>query len=107
MADSKDKTDGREPSQGNGEDATAVLDDLEALRTRAEERDKFLDLLQRTRADFENYQKRVQRDMAQERRYAHGPFAVELLSVIDNLDRATQAAKQACETGPLVQGVAM
>src|SRR5438034_8809274 len=35
------------------------------------------------------------------------PFAVELLSVIDNLDRATQAAKQAGETGPLVQGVAM
>src|SRR5438105_4041051 len=106
MADPKHTTDSaREPSQGEG--ATAVLDDLEALRTRAEERDKFLDLLQRTRADFENYQKRVQRDMAQERRYAHGPFAVELLSVIDNLDRATHAAKQAGETGPLVQGVAI
>src|SRR5262249_7809529 len=56
---------------------------------------------------FENYQKRMQRDQAQERRYAHGPLAGDLLSALDNLDRATAAAKQAGETGPLVQGVAM
>src|SRR5262249_26381566 len=43
--------------------ASAVLDDLEALKARAsqaeQERDQFLALLQRTRADFENYEKRV------------------------------------------------
>ena len=91
--------------------ATAVMDDLEALRARAEraerDRDELRDLAQRTRADFENYQKRVQRDLAQERRYAHGPLAADLLSALDNLDRATAAAAQAGETGPLVQGVAM
>src|SRR5262249_13542125 len=53
------------------------------------------------------YQKRVQRDLAQERRYAHVPLALDLLPVIDNLERATAAAKQAHETGPLVQGVAL
>ena len=104
------------PPTGNGateekEAASAVLDDLESLRTRAttaeQERDQFLALLQRTRADFENYQKRIQRDMAQERRYAHSPLALDLLAALDNLDRATAAAKQAGETGPLVQGVAM
>jgi molecular chaperone GrpE len=93
------------------EDAATVLEDLEALRARAanaeQERDQFLNLLQRTRADFENYQKRVQRDLAQERRYAHGPLAGDLLPVLDNLDRAVSAAKQVGETGPLVQGVAM
>ena len=91
--------------------ATAVMDDLEALLGRAEQaerdRDELRDLAQRTRADFENYQKRVQRDMAQERRYAHGPLAADLLAALDNLDRATAAAAQAGETGPLVQGVAM
>jgi len=91
--------------------ATAVMEDLEALRARAEraerDRDELRDLAQRTRADFENYQKRVQRDTAQERRYAHGPLAADLLSALDNLDRATAAAAQAGETGPLVQGVAM
>ncbi len=93
------------------EAAEVVLDDLESLRKRVEtaerERDQFLGLLQRTRADFENYQKRIQRDLVQERRYAAGPLALDLLPAIDNLERAVAAAKQAGETGPLVQGVVM
>jgi len=91
--------------------ATAVMEDIDALRTRAEkaerDRDELRDLAQRTRADFENYQKRMQRDLAQERRYAHGPLANDLLPALDNLDRAMAAAKQAGESGPLVQGVVM
>ena len=91
--------------------AKAVMEDLDTLRARAEQaerdRDELRDLARQTRADFENYQKRVQRDLAQERRHAHGPLAAELLPALDNLDRATAAAKQAGETGPLVQGVAM
>jgi molecular chaperone GrpE len=106
----------RQPGDGaNGErpgqEATAVFEDLEALRARAEkaeqERGEFKDLLLRTRADFENYQKRLQRDLAQERRYAHAGLAADLLAALDNLERATAAARQAGETGPLVQGVAM
>jgi molecular chaperone GrpE len=93
------------------EAATAVLDDLEALRERTaaleQERDEFRTLLQRTRADFENYQKRAQRDMAQERRYCHDRLALDVLPILDNFERAVAAAKQAGETGPLVQGVAM
>jgi molecular chaperone GrpE len=87
--------------------AAAVMEDLETLRTRAQERDQFLDLLKRTQADFENYQKRNQREREQERRYAHLPLALDLLPVIDNLERAMAAAKQANESGPLVQGVNM
>ena len=37
----------------------------------------------------------------------YGPFVKDLLPVFDNLQRATAAAKQAGEKGPLVQGVAM
>jgi molecular chaperone GrpE len=95
----------------NANGAEAVIGDLDALRARAEQaerdRDELRDLARQTRADFENYQKRVQRDLAQERRYAHSPLAAELLPALDNLDRATAAAKQAGETGPLVQGVGM
>jgi len=68
--------------------ATAVMDDLEALRGRAEQaerdRDELRDLAQRTRADFENYQKRMQRDLTQERRYAQGPLAADLLPALAN-----------------------
>jgi molecular chaperone GrpE len=91
--------------------ATAVMQDLAALRARAEQaerdRDELRDLARQTRADFENYQKRFQRDLAQERRFAHTRLAAELLPALDNLDRATAAAKAAGETGPLVQGVGM
>jgi molecular chaperone GrpE len=89
------------------EAADQVLEDLAGLRARALERDKYLTLLQRTQADFENYQKRNQREREQERRYWHGSLALDLLPVIDNLDRALTAARQAGENGPLVQGVGM
>ena len=106
------------PGESNGgrdardaRDATAVLEDLEALRGRAEkaeqERTEFKDLLQRTQADFLNYQKRVQRDFQQELKFAHRGLANDLLTALDNLDRATAAARQAGETGPLVQGVVL
>jgi molecular chaperone GrpE len=91
--------------------ASAVLEDLEALRNRVaaaeQQRDEYLALLQRTRADFENYQKRIQRDLAEERRHGHASLARDLLPVVDNLQRALEVAQQPAENSSLVQGVAM
>jgi molecular chaperone GrpE len=88
-----------------------VLSDLETLRTQLQtaeqKRDEYLDLAQRARADFENYQKRTQRDLATERRFAQAPLAADLLPALDNLERAIAAGEQAGEKGPLVQGVAL
>jgi molecular chaperone GrpE len=110
MTEPNTAAEGAQAAGGDGASA-GVGDEREALRAQlaaAEaEREQFRALLQRTRADFENYQKRVQRDQAQERKYAHGDLARELLPALDNLERATAAAKQAGETGPLVQGVAL
>jgi molecular chaperone GrpE len=82
---------------------------VEALRARLEtaerEREEYLEMAQRTRADFENYQKRALRDQIQERRYAQAPLAGDILQVLDNLERALAAARQAGDEGPLVQGV--
>jgi molecular chaperone GrpE len=95
------------PNGAANEAAKTVLEDFETLRTKAEERDQFLALLKRTQADFDNYQKRNQREREQEYRYRHESLARDLLPVIDNLERAVAAAKQANEQGPLVQGVNM
>jgi molecular chaperone GrpE len=88
-----------------------VLSDLEALRAQLQsaeqKRDEYLELAQRARADFENYQKRSQRDLATERRFAQTPLAADLLPVVDNLERAIAAAQQGGDKGALVQGVAM
>ncbi len=87
--------------------AALVIEDLEKLRAKAEERDQFLALLQRTQADFENYQKRNQREREQEWRYRSEGLIRDLLGVLDNLNRAVEAAHQANESGPLVKGVDM
>ena len=82
-------------------------EDLETLRKRAAERDQYLDLLQRSRAEFENYQKRINKDRDQERRYFASGILLDLLPVLDNLERASAAAQQAGEKGPLAEGIGM
>jgi molecular chaperone GrpE len=111
MANNKDKN---KENQAVSEDAVAENGadtlsglELEELRAKAAEREQFLDLLQRSRAEFENYQKRAQKDREQERKYMYGAFVFDLLPVLDNLERTLNAAKQGGDTGPLVQGVAM
>ena len=104
---SPQQTRAADPADDRGNEEAAVLQDLEGLRARAQERDQFLNLLQRTQADFDNYRKRIQREREQESRYLHSNFAADVLPVLDNLERALQAGRQAGETGPLVQGVGM
>jgi molecular chaperone GrpE len=100
MTDSENHDDTNPTSEAD-DAAAQVLDDLDKLRA---ERDQFQELMLRTRADFENYQKRSQRDLQEERRYALRPLVADLLPAIDNLDRALAAVK---EPSPLSQGVAM
>jgi molecular chaperone GrpE len=64
-------------------------------------------LLQRSRAEFENYQKRINKDRDQERRYFASGILLDLLPVLDNLERASAAAQQAGEKGPLAEGIGM
>jgi molecular chaperone GrpE len=101
----------KEPNGTNGTAEAVATPELETLRARAEnaerERDQYLALLKSTRAELENDLKRARRSFEEDRKYAHSSIALGVLPVLDNLERATAAAKQAGETGPLVQGVAM
>ena len=74
-------------SSGSHEKSDAELDRLRAELTTAEDR------ILRAQADLDNYQKRVQRERAEERRYAHLPLLRDLLGVWDNLHRAIAAAE--------------
>lgn len=85
-----------EAAASDGADHEAKLEhDLDELTARAEKADEYLELAQRTKADFENYRRRAAREaaMAQERGIAK--LAKELLSAVDNLDRALEAAEAA------------
>jgi len=56
------------------------------------ERDKYLELAQRTQADFENYRKRAAKEAAAAGGRAKAGLVRELLPVLDNLERALQLA---------------
>jgi molecular chaperone GrpE len=84
-----------------GEDTDARLAQLEGELRRAQNE------VLKGHAEFENFRKRMRREMDEESRYAALPLITELLPVIDNLERATQAAEQSGNAGPLLDGVHM
>jgi molecular chaperone GrpE len=77
------------------EEQKAEPEDSEALR--------YLELAQRTQAEFENYRKRAARDQAQAGERAKANLIRELLPVVDNLERALATANP--EEDHLAEGV--
>ncbi len=74
-------------------DGTQVALDLQELTARAAKADEYLQLAQRTQADFENYRKRAAREAAAAQDRGVAKLAKELLPAVDNLDRALEAAE--------------
>jgi len=77
---------------GADEAAEQVSEDLDELTATKRERDEYLELAQRTRADFDNYRKRVAKEAAQALERGKAELARELIPVVDNLERALGAA---------------
>jgi molecular chaperone GrpE len=86
--------------------AVEVEHDLDELLARAGKADEYLALAQRTQADFENFRKRMTRDVAAAEARGVSRLAKELLPALDNLGRALAAAEQEGEAaGHLGTGV--
>ena len=58
------------------------------LATVTKERDEYLDALQRLKAEFDNYRKRVARDQQELAARAHERLIREVVPVLDDLERA-------------------
>ncbi len=93
----------RPPGPAAGADGTTGSDPLAEV---TRQRDDYLDQLQRSRAEFANYQKRARAQAEADRAYAVGPLAADLLHVIDNFERALEAAR-AAGASPIVEGLEM
>jgi molecular chaperone GrpE len=91
------------PGQEPEAEAAPAADELAAVEA---ERDEYLDLLQRVQADFENYRKRAARDQERLVAHAHERLVRELLPVLDDLERALEAAERN-EEATLVEGVTL
>jgi molecular chaperone GrpE len=79
--------------------------DLEELAAKAEKADEYLELAQRTKADFENYRKRAARESAAAQERGVMKLALELLPAVDNLDRALEASDGSGDAETLVSGL--
>ena len=89
-------------------DIEAVEHDVEELRGRVAEaeakRDEYLSDLQRLAADFDNYRKRALRDQEALVARAHERLVRELLPILDDLERALDAA-EVHDEATVVEGV--
>jgi molecular chaperone GrpE len=74
-------------------DASDVEGDRKALLADAElKRDEYLELARRTKADFENYRKRVAADLQAAQVRGKIEVAREVIDAVDNLERALEAS---------------
>lgn len=70
----------------------------------ARQRDDYFEQLQRTRAEFVNYQRRAKAQADADRVYMVVPLATDILAVLDNFERANDAARAAGAT-QIVEGL--
>jgi molecular chaperone GrpE len=71
------------------EDLGPVLEDLQAKLAESQAKaDEYLDGWQRSRAEFVNFRKRMERDQAAANQTATGNVVKRFLDVVDDLDRA-------------------
>jgi molecular chaperone GrpE len=89
----------------NGEAASAAPEsDLERVTA---ERDKKHEQLLRTTADFENYRKRMRREVDEAKVKGQQDVVRDILPVFDNLERAVQASGTASDAASVIEGIRM
>src|SRR4051812_3575105 len=108
MPSSKDKTseaDSKNSVRGGMEKETIDFPTAPADAPDAnEELNAAGERLLRLQAEMQNLRNRTSREIADERKYAALPVMRELLPVIDNIDRAIEAAEKAGEAENLLAG---
>jgi molecular chaperone GrpE len=105
-AQEADASQAAEEAEDDGEDLPniEVLPEVDVAALTSE-RDALKDQLLRTRADFDNFRKRIARDDARLRKTAAEGVVRDLLPVLDNLERALEHAND--DSGGLASGVEM
>lgn len=93
------------------EQAEMVSQDLDDALARLQAMEQALEeqknLYLRTLADFQNYRRRQQEEMERQRALLLEALMEELLPILDNFERALQAAEATRELEPLLEGVKM
>lgn len=99
----------QQPSVTDSQDVSTTIEDAAVSPVTAleEERDQLRDRLVRVSADFDNFRKRSRKDVEQAERRGREAILRELLPVIDNLERAVVASRDAADIAAVRDGVLM
>jgi len=109
----KDKEQGPEAQKPQSpaapeEAVTVPRAELEALREKAAKAEEHWDRLLRQQAEFDNVRKRLERERIEFQRYAHEDIIVDLLGILDDLERSVEAAQGKEENfGVFLKGIEM
>ncbi len=92
-----------------GEPAAENVDEVESLKEALEKERKtseeYLNKMKYLQADFENYQKRVTREIGDAITFGNQKLITELLTVLDELEYAINAGKNSSNKDALLHGV--
>lgn len=99
----RDEPEAALPEEGRQE--APPTEGADTLDAKQRQRQELLDSLQRLAAEFSNYQKRAERRVQDGRQEAVGDLVLDLLPVIDNLERAIAAAEATPDLDAFLEGV--
>ncbi|MFH1407063.1 MAG: nucleotide exchange factor GrpE [Candidatus Omnitrophota bacterium] len=94
--------------EDKAEDIISIpAEELNKLQEKAAAAADFQDKYLRAHAEFENYKKRLDKERAEFLKFASQSIILELLKVLDDFDRALDAAKNSKDFALLSQGLEM
>jgi molecular chaperone GrpE len=96
----------KKPIEGEDPEAPlkGIMAELEQERAKSED---YLRRLQYLQADFENYRKRVEKEMSDNRQFGNQRLLSDLILVNDELELALREAEESEENPAIVEGVGM
>lgn len=90
----KEKAKGDNGAQGPAETVVLKKQEYEQLKAEAGRSKEMEDRFLRQQADFENIRKRLERDKQEFQKYAQEDVIVDLLGILDDLERSVEAAEK-------------
>jgi molecular chaperone GrpE len=106
MADNTTTTDTPKADTQPAGDEASLRDKVAKLEQQNDEFLRHLAEFQNRNNEMLQVMRRKDQELEGRLKYAHEKFALDLLTALDNLERAVDAAKKVGETGPLTTGVA-
>ncbi|MBI1799826.1 MAG: nucleotide exchange factor GrpE [Candidatus Eisenbacteria bacterium] len=94
-----------ESARMTGESSPEAIPDEAATPDAAERDSDFKDRWLRAEAELQNYRRRAQRDAEESRRDAEERVMLEMISAVDDLDRALDLARESGAPESWIQGV--